>query len=85
MNGDQAKKLNGNITKHTSVSIGLILALAGVVWFFASSNATIQAEVGNIKNDYMPRGELNQRLLNIEDDVEETKDAVVELRNYLIK
>ena len=85
MNGEQPKKLNGTITKHTGVTISLVIALMGVVYFFATSNATIQAEVGNIKDDYMPKGELNQRLFNIEGDVSETKAAVSEIRNYLIK
>jgi len=82
MNGDDAKKI---INRHTGVSIGIGVIVIGAVWFMATSDASLEARVDNINGDYMPRGELNQRLLNIEGDVLETKNAVAEIRNYLIK
>ena len=85
MNGNDAKKLNGTINRHTGVSIGLIIALMGVVWWFATTNTRIEAavesntrEVSTLNEDFMPRGELNQRLLNIEGGIER-------IEGYLLK
>ena len=62
MNGDDAKKI---INRHTGVSIGIGIIVVGAVWFMATSDATLEARVGSIDGDYMPKGELNQRLLNM--------------------
>jgi len=79
MNGDDSKKL---ITRHTGISIGVAVLVIGAVWFMAVSNTSIEAavernteEVANLDDDFIPRGELNVRFMNIESSLKRIEKA----------
>lgn len=74
MNGDEAKKI---VNRHTVVSIGLVISMLSAVIGGTMFLTKVRADVDSIKDDYIPRGELNQRLINIESGVKDIKDYLL--------
>jgi len=92
MNGDDVKKLNNTINKQSVISVGLMIIIIGAVITGTVFITKVRADVDNfgnevveIKSDYIPRGELDQRLMNIEEGQKRLQSSFSRVEAYLIK
>jgi len=83
---------NGTINKQSAISIGVVVIIIGAVVWIVSVTTNTSAKVDNmagvvstLDEKFIPRGELDQRLLNIEGGVERNGDGIQEIKAYIIK
>ena len=91
MNGDDVKTINKSIGRNTAVSIGVVVSIvigvAALATIIAKQGAVVEAHIDaplfhenmleRLENDYVQRGELNQRLLNIERSIMRIENVII--------
>ena len=84
MNGEEVKKINGTINRSSAISIGVVVVMIGATFWIVSTMTNVQAKVQTVEetvqtldDDFVPRRELDQRLMNIESTLIRIEKSII--------